>query len=400
MKGHFYKPHCKCPKDKRCKCNATWSYIIDIGQGERKQKKKGGFKTKAEAEKAAALLIAEVEKGDYVEEKKITFKDFSKQWLELYSKSGVKVSTIRVRKHEVGRLAVFLDKLKMKDITSKKYQSVLDDLHKNLADNTLDGVHRTGRMIFKKAVELKVIKTDPTVNASLPKTQITVEDLESQTEIPKYMEKDQLALFLNTAKEKGLVRDFPMFFVLAYTGMRIGELAALKWRDIDFENQTISITKTIYNPSNNLKAYQLLTPKTKTSRRVIDVTDSVIQVLRDHKAQQEDFRSKLPDGIYYDLDFVFAQMDFKNPGYPVYLKLIGIRMARLLKLAGLSSELTPHSLRHTHTSLLAATGISLEGIMSRLGHKDDETTLHVYLHVTQERRKEAAQKFDELMRDL
>lgn len=400
MKGHFYKPHCKCPKDKKCKCNATWSFIIDIGQGERKQKKKGGFKTRAEAEKAAALLIAEVEKGEYVEEKKITFKEFSKQWLELYSKSGVKVSTVRVRKHEVGRLAIYLDKLKMKDITTKKYQSVLEDLHKELADNTLDGVHRTGRMIFKKAVELKVIKSDPTAYATLPKTQVTVEDLESQTDIPKFMEKEQLVKFLNTAKEKGLPRDYPMFFVLAYTGMRIGELAALKWRDIDFDNQTINITKTLYNPSNNLRGYQLQTPKTKTSRRVIDVTDSVIRVLREHKAEQDDFKSKLPEGTYYDMDFVFAQMDFKNPGYPVYLKLIGIRMARLLKLAGLSSELTPHSLRHTHTSLLAAAGVPLEAIMSRLGHKDDETTLHVYLHVTQERRKEAAQKFDELMRDL
>lgn len=400
MKGHFYKPHCKCPKDKKCKCNATWSFIIDIGQGERKQKKKGGFKTRAEAEKAAALLIAEVEKGEYVEEKKITFKEFSKQWLELYSKSGVKVSTVRVRKHEIGRLAIYLDKLKMKDITTKKYQSVLDDLHKELADNTLDGVHRTGRMIFKKAVELKVIKSDPTAYATLPKTQVTVEELESQTDIPKFMEKEQLVKFLNTAKEKGLTRDYPMFFVLAYTGMRIGELAALKWRDIDFDNQTINITKTLYNPSNNLRGYQLQTPKTKTSRRVIDVTDSVIRVLREHKAAQDDFKSKLPEGTYHDMDFVFAQMDFKNPGYPLYLKLIGIRMERLLKLAGLSSELTPHSLRHTHISLLAAAGVPLEAIMNRLGHKDDETTLHVYLHVTQERRKEAAQKFDELMRDL
>lgn len=400
MKGHFYKPHCKCPKDKRCKCNATWSYIVDIGEGERKQKKKGGFKTKAEAEKACALLIAEVQKGEYVEENKVTFKEFSQQWLHLYAKTGVKASTIRVREHELGRLAVHLNKLKMKDITTKKYQSVLNELHIKFADNTLDGVHRTGRMIFKKAVELKVIKSDPTAYATLPKTQVTVEELENQSDIPKFMEKEQLAKFLNTAKEKGMPRDYPMFFILAYTGMRVGELAALKWKDINFDQQTVSITKTLYNPSNNLRGYQLHTPKTKTSRRVIDVTDSVIRVLQEHKSYQDDFRSKLPEGLYHESDFVFAQMDFKNPGYPLYLKLIGIRMARLLKLTGLSSDLTPHSLRHTHTSLLAAAGVPFEAIMSRLGHKDDETTLHVYLHVTQERRKEAAQKFDELMRDL
>lgn len=80
MKGHFYKPHCKCvdskgesKKTKKCSCGASWSYIIDIGTnpktGKRKQKKKGGFKTKTEAQEAAALLIAELTQGTYVEEK-------------------------------------------------------------------------------------------------------------------------------------------------------------------------------------------------------------------------------------------------------------------------------------------------------------------------------------------
>lgn len=57
-------------------------------------------------------------------------------------------------------------------------------------------------------------------------------------------------------------------------------------------------------------------------------------------------------------------------------------MARLLKIAGLNGQLTPHSLRHTHTSLLAEAGVGLEQIMDRLGHTDDHTTKNVYLHVT------------------
>jgi integrase len=75
-------------------------------------------------------------------------------------------------------------------------------------------------------------------------------------------------------------------------------------------------------------------------------------------------------------------------------------MARLLKLAGLNAALTPHSLRHTHTSLLAEAGVPLQEIMDRLGHKDDTTTKQVYLHVTKTRKKEASQKFGELMRNL
>lgn len=75
-------------------------------------------------------------------------------------------------------------------------------------------------------------------------------------------------------------------------------------------------------------------------------------------------------------------------------------MRRLLKIAELNPELPPHSLRHTHTSLLAEAGVSLPQIMERLGHKDEDTTKHVYLHVTKEMKKEASQKFKELMENL
>lgn len=62
-------------------------------------------------------------------------------------------------------------------------------------------------------------------------------------------------------------------------------------------------------------------------------------------------------------------------------------MARLLRMSGLNPDLKPHSLRHTHTSLLAEAGVSLEQIMERLGHTDDQITKNVYLHITQEMKK-------------
>ncbi|KJD43828.1 integrase [Paenibacillus terrae] len=78
--------------------------------------------------------------------------------------------------------------------------------------------------------------------------------------------------------------------------------------------------------------------------------------------------------------------------------MVELRMKRLLKLAGLNPDLTPHSLRHTHTSLLAEAEATLEQIMQRLGHANDEITRRIYLHITKPKRKEAAQKFSELMR--
>ncbi|WP_215831165.1 tyrosine-type recombinase/integrase [Pelorhabdus rhamnosifermentans] len=75
-------------------------------------------------------------------------------------------------------------------------------------------------------------------------------------------------------------------------------------------------------------------------------------------------------------------------------------MTRLLMLSELNQALTPHSLRHTHTFLLAEAGVGLYEIMERLGHSDDDTTKRVYLHVTQSMKKEASQKFNNLMKNL
>ena len=227
--------------------------------------------------------------------------------------------------------------------------------------------------------------------------------------ILKYgLRKEDLATFLNTANVQGLDQDYVIFILLAYTGMRVGELCALKWQDIDFEQQSISITKTYYNPTNNINKYQLLPPKTKSAKRTVEIDTFVINELEKHQQFQKKVKMRYRKG-YHDKDFVFALMDENNPGYPLYIKRIENRMTRLLKLANkgigadenkINEALTPHSLRHTHTSLLAEAGVGLQEIMDRLGHKDDTTTKNVYLHVTKPKKKEAAHKFSELMRDL
>ncbi|MHB8124703.1 MAG: site-specific integrase [Desulfitobacteriaceae bacterium] len=382
----------------------TWYYTIDVGikpdTGERDRRYKGGFKTKKEAQLACAVLINELDQGTYTKEADVLFKDVSEEWLTLYEGTGrVKVSTVRVRKHEVGRLLPYFSQLRVRSITRKAYQSALVDLRdQGLAEPTLEGIHCTGRMIFKKAVELGYIKVDPTQYAIIPKTQKTVEEIESKTEIPEYLEKEELSTFLKTTRKIGLEMDLVVFIVLAYTGMRAGELCALKWKDVDFENHTISITKTYYNPKNNIIKYSLLPPKTKKSIRTIEVDAVVLAELEVHRKRQNVVKMEHRK-TYHDKDFIFALTD-SNYGYPVYIKKIENRMTRLLKIAGLNQGLTPHSLRHTHTSLLAEAKVGLEEIMERLGHSDDDVTRRVYLHVTKSMKKEASQKFSELMKNL
>lgn len=81
----------------------------------------------------------------------------------------------------------------------------------------------------------------------------------------KYLEKHELSKLRHIAKEKGLTNDYVIFLTLAYSGLRVGELCALKWKDFDFKERTLSVTKTYYNPTNRATEYHLLTPKTSTS---------------------------------------------------------------------------------------------------------------------------------------
>jgi integrase len=94
-------------------------------------------------------------------------------------------------------------------------------------------------------------------------------------------------LIIVGASLKGLDLDYLIFLTLSYTGMRAGELVALKWKDIDFNEQTISITKTYYNPTNNTLEYQLVPPKTRKSKRAIVVDEAVIAALKKHMLVQK-----------------------------------------------------------------------------------------------------------------
>jgi integrase len=377
----------------------TWSYSIDVGldkDGKRKKKGVGGFRTKKEAEEAAAQVVIELKDGTYVEEKDVSFKEFKKEWLRMYS-PRVKKGTVRIRENEISHLLKYFNLIPMKEVTRKQYQEALIDMQdKGYSESTISGVHCTGRMIFKKAVELGIIKNDPTEYAVPPRKRETVADIEASEELPKFLEKEELATFLRFAHDAGLNGDYAIFMTLAYTGIRVGELCSLKETDLDFKEHQIKITKTYYNPTNNIRKYELVPPKTKSSRRIIKCTDKVFTPLELHLARQTITKNK--SSSWHNEGFVFCADKYN--GYPIYPKLVGIRMARLLRLSGLNQELTPHSLRHTHTSLLAEAGVGLEAIMERLGHSDDDTTRKIYLHVTEPIKKEAAHKFDQLMNSL
>ncbi|MFT0804117.1 site-specific integrase [Bacillus swezeyi] len=181
-------------------------------------------------------------------------------------------------------------------------------------------------MIFKFAVESDWLQQNPTENYSLPKQQATIEDVEKENLKKKFLEKNELVEFLSLARTEGLSNDYMLFSLLAYSGIRIGELLALKWSDIDFKRGSIRISKTLYNPTNNKVNYTLLTPKTKGSIRTIKIDDMIMKLFKKHLHKQNEI--KIQNRHHYtDENFVFTSPE----GFPLVQKLPAIRLKRLLK---------------------------------------------------------------------
>src|SRR5699024_4266718 len=134
---------------------------------------------------------------------------------------------------------------------------------KPYAENTIKGVSVCASMIFKYAIRNKLISENPREDAIIPKKRMTVEELENESIQSTYLDSDELDEFLIATTRIGLELDVERFYTLAFSGMRPGELCALKRSDLDFENNTIKISKTLTNEHGNMKDYVLETTKTE-----------------------------------------------------------------------------------------------------------------------------------------
>ncbi len=270
------------------KSGTKWLFKIETGidplTGRRKNTTRRGFKTKREAQEAAYELELEFkQRGNIFKEKDLTFKEFSEEWLEIYeNERAVKPGTLRIRKHEINNLLKCFNQIPMKDINLSLFQRSINKLKRNFSESTLEGIYSTATMMFEKAVELEIIKENPTIHSYFPRYRKSIEEIESEDSIPNYMEKEEVALFLRACLESGLKFDFEIFLTLAYTGLRVGEFCALKTSDVFEEDGSyfLNITKTLYNPNNIVKDYTLVTTKNKTSRRVIDIDKAVFDSLQ------------------------------------------------------------------------------------------------------------------------
>lgn len=306
------------------------------------------------------------------------FGDVLDEWLALH-KETVKASTwqfieIRANKHVRPYFKdMYVDKITLRhcqDFVNKTFKvaPVAYVYSVSIVKNTLD-----------YALRLGMIESNPMLYVIKPKKQTTISDNHGN-----YYTKDELKKFLDVAKNTDL-KKYTLFRLLAFSGMRVGECLALTWHDLNYKNNTIAINKTLARTKNGIK---IQTPKTKASNRVVSLDNETIQVLKAWQLEQRKQLLKLGINAMNKHQLIFS--NGKNSF--IIVPTVRLAIKQIAKKAGLY-PITTHGFRHTHATLLFASGLDIKQVQARLGHSNVQTTLNIYTHAIQDKQDKIGDEF-------
>ncbi|KAI4309332.1 tyrosine-type recombinase/integrase [Lactobacillus intestinalis] len=366
-----------------------YKFLIYVGKDETTghtiQIKKQGFKSKDEALEAYLNYKLKIVKGEYepLNKKKLTFKQLFESWDKVY-KPTVKESTYAVTmRYFNNHILSALGNIYIEKITVAECQKAVNEWFEE-APHTFDRFIHYASKVFKYGIDMELLTSNPMEKVIKPKLK------ERPQQYQEFYDKDELNKFLSCAKKCNF-RYFVYFRLLAYTGMRKGESLALKWSDIDFETNTISITRNVTTGLNN-RPY-ISNGKTANSVRRIPVDSETMNYLKEWRyCQQKDMLKKGFNFLDAD-NYIFPTI---NNGITSLSKprqwnksicdKFGLRRIKI------------HGFRHTHASLCYSAGLNAKEIQKRLGHADSKTTMNVYTHVMKNDEKKAVKKFADFMK--
>ncbi len=199
----------------------------------------------------------------------------------------------------------------------------------------------------------------------------------------RFLNPKDIAILLDACEDDDLRT---LIFVALSSGLREGELLALRWSDLDLKAGRLQVTRTLHYLGKG--GLQFGEPKTRRSRRRVSMSKETARVLTLHRTRQLE-RRLLLGSAYVDTDLVFAT----ETGEPIRPYTIAPRFVRVVRAAGLA-HMRFHDLRHTSASLLLAAGIHPKVVSERLGHSTVNLTLDTYSHVLPGLQEQAAQSMD------
>lgn len=350
--------------------------------GNRKQKNKGGFRTKKEAEYWAAKNEVRKLDGDELIESSISFEQYFSDWYETKKKPELKRPTQVWYENTLRVIKECFPNVKLKDVTPDVYQKFITSYGTDHVRKTVVKINGHIRSAVKEAIKNDIIRKDFTDGVTISSKK------ESKSSELKYLNADEMQSVLAACKSDLNIEHITKFMIVTaiYTGCRFSEIAGLTWDDINERFKTISISKA-YD-------YKFKTgfvdTKTFTSKRIIKVNDELLQILRILHSQQVATFKRLH--IPNPLNLIFLNNRNQVPTDNAANKTLRAVLATLDDIRPDILDLSFHGLRHTHASYLLYQGVSVYYISQRLGHKSFSVTLNVYSHIIKELETQEANK--------
>ena len=330
----------------------------------------------------------------------ITLNQLFEKWMSL--KRGLKSSTQAFYRRTYSKhLKNHLGDRKISNIQISDVKRLYNKLiiENKIKLNRLKSVDMILFSILEMAVDDQLIRINPVKKVFRSFSKID----EIQPEKKKALtieETDALLEFIKTDKDKYL---YSVIKTLLDTGLRVGELCALQWDDIDFENKFLSVNKTLekyYDPVMGVSVRRIMKPKTKTSVRNVPMSSAVFEILRLEKEMQDANGVHCNKDIDGYSDFVF--LNSKNSAWcgntlsSAITKLEQRYLSQVSK-AGLLPlpHFTCHTFRHTFATRLNENGVNPKVMQALLGHSDISTTFDIYTDITSDYvTQEFLSKFD------
>lgn len=412
----------------------VYEYNFDVAkiEGKRKRITKSGFKTKAEALKQGTIAYNEyLNTGRKLVSDEMSYSDFLDYWLDNHCKINLKYHTIEAYSNIVKtHLKPNLGFYKLSQITKTTLQDFLNKIYveKAYSKNFLNNIRKVLKCSFNYAVDNEYVKINSAANLKLPKYD------EPPKDVAHIFTTEEINTILDRFKKNHCI--YYAFLTAYCTGLRIAEVFALTWDDIDFKNKTISVNKNILKKNqaggtkgrhlsgNSTTVWYFGTCKTQTSYRTVPIGDTLLKALKEYKEEQQIHKLNYGDtymkhykknvinpynnkteikivNAYAEIDVALPEVDFvfvKNNG--VYEGTDSTKYPFKVIHYELGIPCRFHDFRDTHATKLIESGADIKAVSKRLGHRNIDITYNIYVRVTEKMENETANKFEEICKCL
>lgn len=355
--------------------DGRWAATITL-EGQKRKTFYG--KTRKEVQEKLRVALNEQKQGTLVTGPQQTVKQYLEHWFEDVHRPTLRVSSYtRYRSLLNNHILPVLGDIQLQKLTAQHVQALYARKAKEgLSSKSIQNIHGLLHKALDNAVKWGLVSRNVCNVVSTPR--LIRHEIHPLT-------REQAQKFLE--KVRGQKLEAILTLALT-TGMRRGELLALRWQDINFETMSLHVSRTVSRIAGH--GYVENDPKTSRSRRMIMLPLFIIEMLNQHRFNQE--KARLKAGVRWkEQGLVFSNT---HGGYlhPDYLL---VRFHRLLKEIGLP-DMRFHDLRHSAATILLSMGVHPKVVQELLGHSQISMTMDIYAHVLPSMQKEAMGKLNDL----